>query len=135
MRDNSWREVTSWFKVVSDTASVEIKHWALPSSPKDSPLFREEGHRWNIYAYLHKGDPKYVELESDDYSVLPDFPFHGGCTFAEMVNGTLKVGCDYNHLGDDYFRGCVSLPVEITMDAQELIEYLTEGEDNVQGEG
>jgi len=47
---------------------------------------------------------------SHDYDSLPDFDFHGGCTFYEQGSawnrqnkrkiGTIKVGCDYAHLWD-----------------------------------
>ena len=95
---------------------------------------------WNVYVVFNDTHPYYENPEK----AVDEIPFHGGCTYDEKIEYTpaqgiqydwqkaiksLKVGCDYAHLGDDWvkqFDPRDGVPSVIQNDVNEIIEFLGE---------
>ena len=128
----NFKEVKQWF-ARGNSFSVEVKVWKISG----------ETFIWNIYANVFEKHPIF-----DDNQAINNLPFHGGVSYdRESVNQPLggvrydfqavtkvkKVGCDYNHLGDNYFNsldGSKGIPSDIERDAKELFDFL----ENYQGD-
>ena len=122
----NFKEVKQWI-AQGNGFSVEVKVWEMSGG-----IFI-----WNVYAYIFQKHPIF-----DDNQAINNLPFHGGATYDnESVNQPLgshsehrqavtkvkKVGCDYNHLGDNYFNsldGSKGIPSDIERDAKELFDFL-----------
>ena len=52
--------------------------------------------------------------------------FHCGCTYYNKQKDWVEIGCDYQHLGDEWFMKQKNLPREIVADAEALFEYMEE---------
>lgn len=119
----------------SDTHTVEVsRHSEEYASRHD-----ERGpNRWCVYAYLYPSHPLFASL-SVEYTVstLPEFvksfPLHCGPSFfSTHIDNTGKVtcfqiGCDYNHLYDEYFTR-MSSPNDVFSvfdDADRLFDFLS----------
>lgn len=94
---------------------------------------------WNMYALIYDNHPLFEDPER-----AYNLGFHGGCTYDEKISSEpargirydwqklrsmLKVGCDYNHYGDEYFNQCSpedGIPLGILLDAEALYKQLEE---------
>jgi len=93
--------------------------------------------QWNVYANIFETH----ELFNDPVKAFDTLPFHGGCTFDQLVEHNnsnctkysredtkcLKLGSDYMHLHDNYDNHSSpfeSIPYNILSDANELVEAL-----------
>ena len=111
------------------TYSIEVFVWEMD----------ENFWIWNVYVYLLKTNKLFNDVKS-----AKNLPFHGGCTLDKFFTNepalgieyewqkedkTLKVGCDYNHLDDDYYNKCNpdnGIPPEIISDVDRLIQAVEE---------
>ena len=107
--------------------NVLIIHWHTEGLPEY--MIEAEEH-WCLYVIIHSVHPlfkKAEQYENDDYDkgdeIYPDW--HRGCTYYNKQKSYIKIGCDYQHLGDEYFGHCKELPSEIESDAQRLYEFFT----------
>ncbi len=132
--------------MVANVANFKkTKQWIAPGngfSVEVQAWISIDGYIWNLYAHIFETHPIF-----EDNQAINNLPVHGGVSYdSESVNQPLggvrydwqkvskvkKVGCDYNHLGDDYFTLCdgsEGMPTEIERDAKELFEFL----ENYQG--
>ena len=125
----NFKENKQWF-AAGDWFSVEVKVW------KSMDKFI-----WNVYAHIFEKHPIF-----EDNQAIYDLPFYGVSYDSESINQPLggvrydwqtvtkvkKVGCDYNHLGDNYLNrldGSNGIPENIERDAKELFDFL----ENYQG--
>ena len=141
------RDVVYW-DARGKNFSVEIVHWKVDYTGSD-----QGSHRWNIYAYIHPGHPLYEEESKSISYWETSIDFHGGATFKQFIVNehisivpapknkygiestykseekiTVKIGCDYSHLGDDEYSFASELPYQVEQDAKELYEFLSKGE-------
>lgn len=68
-----------------------------------------------------------IGSRNSKYGILDKIPFHWGITFFEKYDndGLLKIGCDYNHLGDDP----MSIPLDyVKRDGMRAIDAIWEWE-------
>lgn len=108
----------------ADKWTVEGNGFAIEVSRHDT-YGGENG--WCLYAVIRKGHPLFdllnVEGKRDwEIDAINSMPLHGGCTYFEPIvhakdgdglygrnykRGEIhafKVGCDYSHLHDEWFR-------------------------------
>jgi hypothetical protein len=113
---------TSW-KGTYRSVSYVVTHWG--PDRKYSPYGT-----WCYYIFIHKEmfinieDWKLFDIDelSDGYSVTPDLNWHCGITFGEKLNeGTVKLGCDYNHYYDEDLKNWYSLDI-VTQDTKVSID-------------
>lgn len=128
-------EASREWRVFTDnkTFSVLVRAWYSDSSVHfDGPW------RWNVYAVIFEDHP----LFSSPEKALEVLQFHGGANYDKRITTdeargnqynhqrsfvSLKIGCDYNHLHDEYF--CQSnpkdgIPWAIQEDCLELANQL-----------
>lgn len=111
-----------WFIKSYKCFNVSIVHWVNKYNP-----FNE--HNWCLYVTIFNEHPLYEKAQQNtkDYDldlgneIYPNF--HAGCTFYNKQIDYVKIGCDYQHLGDEYFGRCSELPNEILADAKELYDW------------
>jgi len=98
-------------KEVSEVVTRRInfpdhKLWVTTNSFKQND-------KWfnTLYVHFNKSDFPNFQYPQNGYyyqSSFADIDFHGGVTFYEesIVNDKtfVKVGCDYQHLGDDHYQ-------------------------------
>lgn len=107
--------------------SVEISHVFRPG-------FLDEGieatHNWCLYVIIFSQHPLFnsacrneVDYDTDLGDRLYN-SFHQGCTYYNKQKDWVKIGCDYQHLGDKWFMQQKDLPSEIVADAKALFEYM-----------
>lgn len=124
-----WKKKEVWTKR-NETFAVEVsRHEALPYSVCGK-------FRWCVYAYLYPNHPLFSEIKSGKEYDPPicDMPLHGGCSFLDANRNdsggitSWKIGCDYNHLGDDHYTHMETKDdaMSVFMDAERLITYLSE---------
>lgn len=121
----------SWlYRDKSNTFSVEILKWSY-----NTDYSFPESFTWNIYAYIYPKHALFTKIEQDKALFCDTgLPFHGGITFnvwSYDSNGIVfckKVGCDYNHCGDEKFINMVTEKDahEIFEDAEKIIKFLKE---------
>ena len=122
----NFKENKQWI-AQGNNFSIEVKVWEMSGG-----IFI-----WNVYAYIFQKHPIF-----EDNQAINSLPFHGGVSYdSESVNQPLggvrydfqavtkvkKVGCDYNHLADNYFNsldGSKGIPSDIERDAKELFDFL-----------
>lgn len=93
---------------------------------------------WCLYALIYDSHPLFNDAES----AIENLPWHGDCTyeerfFQEPARGIryqwqrkgewLKIGCDYSHYGDEFYRSESpedGIPASIQRDAQALFDAL-----------
>ena len=123
---NDFKKQSIWVKSI-DNANIEIKCWSLNGA----------SFIWNVYANIYESHKLFNDIEK-----ALTAPFYGGCTYDKIVTYSpaqgikydwqkegkaLKIGCDYNHLGDNYFNSCdteYGIPDQILNDCNELINFL-----------
>ncbi len=123
---NNFEKQDVWFKRVPH-ASIEIICW----------LINDTDFVWNVYANIFESHKLFNNIEK-----ALEAPFHGGYSYDHILTyipaqgikydwqkekKTLRIRCDYNHLGDNYFNSCGpdnGIPQEILNDCDELIEFL-----------
>ena len=123
---SDFKKQHSWF-IKKSTFSIEVIAWEM----------NENHWIWNVYVYLFQDNKLFNDVES-----AKNLPFHGGCTFDQFctnepacgikydwqkLDKSLKVGCDYSHLYDDYFNQCHpddGIPAEIIIDVDRLIQAI-----------
>jgi len=117
-----------WNVVSTDSFSITIVAWHL----------KEHEWKWNAYVYLSENH----ELFAEPQTAIDNIPFHGGCSYDQYItmipslgiryswqksHTVLKLGCDYNHYGDEYYSGCApeyGVPFTIQDDVKRIYEYL-----------
>lgn len=127
--------VFEWVPVREKLFSVSIKAWRIIAPDLAHDLQGEW--RWNVYAHVRPGHPLYGDIHT-----LLDLPLHGGPNLdekrmTEPLRGTehawqgrhevAVIGCDYGHLGDEYFSACHpqdGVPISIQHDVRLLAEVL-----------
>jgi len=111
------------FLIQGEHFNVEIKH-----------TFRGSGgylgeHNWCLYVVIGTEHRKSRRARAAKYDydtdlgdkIYPDW--HGGCTYYNKQKTYVKIGCDYNHSGDEYYSHCDKLPREILEDAEKLYRF------------
>jgi hypothetical protein len=89
--------------------------------------------RWCVYAYIYPEHPHYTAFKDAGFyqEAAEILPLHGGCTYLEYIQydgelTSIKVGCDYHHLGDEvftYYDDRASAD-KVFRDADELFAWL-----------
>lgn len=106
---SDFNEAQEWTRFIhqdnNHVATIQIRHWNT-----DEPYFNVGIHRWNIYLLVFNTCKKYNDFINGKR--LPIIPFHGGVTYFTTTTQTrwggdiysnVKIGCDYNHLGDEHY--------------------------------
>lgn len=89
---------------------------------------------WCLYVIIGEKHSLYRKacMNTSDYDTeLGDkiYPnFHCGCTYYKKETRQVKIGCDYQHLGDEYIYQNLStdIPDEILQDAKDLYKWFKE---------
>lgn len=116
-----------------DNFSVSITHVFRRGYPEEGIM---PEHCWCLYATIfskHRLFEKACENKTDYDIDLGDKlygSFHCGCTYYNRQSDYVKIGCDYQHLGDEYYARCSDLPNDIISDAEDLFNYLKELEND-----
>lgn len=122
----SLRKVTSWFGKPHKDFSIELKHWTLEVPSMDSMGYGPN--KWNLYVYIRPSHPLFALIKADceewNDPNIQAMNLHGGCTYCEMDNQTLKVGCDYCHLNDQRFTYADEPTDELLADAENLWKHM-----------
>lgn len=112
--------------------SVEISHVFRKGFPNEGI---EDTHSWCLYAVISSHHTLFnsacrneVDYDTDLGNRLYN-SFHGGCTYYNKQKDWVKIGCDYQHLGDERFMQQKDLPSEIVADAKALFEYMEKAND------
>lgn len=102
------------------------------------PSYADEEWCWCLYALIYDNHPQFNNVAG----LVENLPWHGGCTYEERFiqepargirwdwqrkGEFLKIGCDYSHLNDEYYRQSDphnGIPGSIQSDAQELFDAL-----------
>jgi hypothetical protein len=85
-----------------------------------------DGNIWCVYAYIYEQHPMWKILNpAMDMMSAPQLPLHAGCTYFQFQHTCYKMGCDYNHLGDDRFLR-IKDHTRLLCDLDELNTYLKE---------
>jgi len=75
--------------------------------------------------YKPQHEPSRLHYDYYRNPIINGIDFHGDCTFYEKYGEkhqrTIKIGCDYQHLHDDYFR-CVTDPEHFLGDVKTVID-------------
>jgi hypothetical protein len=105
---------------------VEIKHWF---DPIPVCLDYKPEHHWTLYVKIFPKHPlaqKAAQCKNDYDCDLGDkiYPnFHCGCTYYHRTEDYVQIGCDYQHLGDEWFWKQAEMPSEVLADAKDLFEF------------
>ena len=89
-------------------------------------------HCWCLYVLIFNTHPLFEKAykNKSDYDLdLGDElygAFHGGCTYYNKQKDWVKIGCDYQHLGDERFLEQEDLPQEIIADARDLYNFFND---------
>jgi hypothetical protein len=127
----SWKPTKSWF-IRGKTFSVEVNLHTVEPVIFDG--FRDDRgeSRWCIYAYIFPTHPLFSKFESDQIyqDATEIMPFHCGCTYLKRSPDVVKVGCDYNHLHDEFYTHIEGPEDSLSVfnDANELVDWLEERE-------
>ena len=107
---------------------------AVVSKHEVTGVFDEGDHRWCVYAYIYPSHPYFKEFSGTNIwqPATEPMPLHGGCTYLyyhRNHDGTItsiQVGCDYNHLGDEYFTHAATKEAahQVFKDAESLFNWL-----------
>lgn len=120
----SWKPSQSWF-IRSKTFSVEVKLHS--ENPAFNDGFGGE-FRWCVYAYIFPKHPLFPKFESDQIyqDATEIMPLHCGCSYLKRSADVVKVGCDYNHLHDDFYTHLEGPEDALSVfnDANELFDWL-----------
>ena len=111
------------FLIGGNQFNVEIKHTYRGLDELTG------SHTWCLYVTIgteHRKSRRARANKCDYDTNLGDkiYPnWHGGCSYYSKQKTYVRIGCDYNHLGDDYFTHCDKLPREILDDAEKLYQF------------
>lgn len=106
--------------------AYELVLWGEVKDFDEQFVQRDYNPTWNLYITIHtdqipkKYKPKSFLLRGEPYKpgshmimydyykhpIINGIDFHGGCTYYEKRDTLIKVGCDYNHLGDHHRDFC-----------------------------
>lgn len=118
------------FLFPSKNFSVEVKHTFRPIPEGSDVLMDFVGeHTWCLYVILGKNHPLSDKARNNscgyDLSLGDNLyhGWHGGCTYYNKQDSYVKIGCDYCHLGDEYFTHEESMPHEVLNDAADLYRF------------
>lgn len=98
----------------------------------------DDQEKWNIYVYVyptHKWYQNNIDMLKNgayydlDQSSSP--PFHGGITRCEIHPQSIEIGCDYQHLGDEFYA-IESDPHTFEYDINLLINWFNDYNSNGQ---
>jgi hypothetical protein len=126
---------------------VEVSHHTVKV---DEPAcYDSEGpNRWCVYAYIYPKHSRFGDFELDTMwqEAIGMMPLHACCSFLDHMIGfsdkdgnvdlqAIKVGADYNHLGDNGFTRADPDDdswerKQVFDDAQELFDYLQRTEND-----
>ncbi len=115
------------FLIQGKCFNIEIKHTYRSLDVDIDDLLG--GHTWCLYVIIgteHRKSRRARANKRDYDTDLGDkiYPnWHGGCTYYNKQRTYVKIGCNYNHLGDEYFEQCAKLPQEIIHDAEQLYKF------------
>lgn len=115
------------FLIQGKDFNVEIKHTYRNLGVSMYDLLGE--HTWCLYVIIgpkHRKSRRARANKRDYDTDLGDkiYPnWHCGCTYYSKQKTYVKIGCDYNHVGDEYFSHCDKLPQEILDDAEQLYKF------------
>ena len=76
---------------------------------------------------FNMGGPDRIIYRYDENDIIMSLDWHCGCTYYSKVSGfdgdtrVIKVGCDYNHYGDEYKSYTLS---DVEQDLKECVESL-----------
>lgn len=93
---------------------------------------------WCLYVIIGKGHPLYnkacantTDYDCDLGDELYD-AWHGGCTYYKKNMDSVKMGCDYHHLGDEEYYKSMSeeIPEGIAADFDDLYDFFNEASSN-----
>lgn len=99
----------------SEGFDIEVKHWTRGSS-----------HCWCVYAVIFDTHPLFSKFRQYDFDAGDRlYPhFHNGCTFFSPQKTYIKVGCDFQHVGDELEESSAEMPESVRIQAEKLFEYL-----------
>lgn len=108
------------------------KNFAVEVSRHIAQAHEELGfgpNRWCVYVYVHPDHPLFesIDLNSGMWQdALANFPLHGGCSFFEVHQKCVQIGCDYNHYGDDRYSHMATKAEasSVFRDAEELFDWM-----------
>lgn len=86
---------------------------------------------WCLYVVIGKGHPLYDEACKNKTGYDTDLgdkiygSWHGGCTYYKKDTDFVKIGCDYQHLGDEEYYKNISeeVPEGIAADFNNLYNF------------
>lgn len=119
-------KVDEWL-IQGTNFNVSIRHHLQKGSGE---LGTEDSNKWALYTNIFSTHPLFkkacknkndydLELGNEIYS-----SFHGGCTYYNKQLDYVKIGCDYNHIYDEFFERSTEMPSEIVSDAKDLFDYM-----------
>lgn len=99
---DTWEASQSWLRR-GRNFRVEVLHFHRGT---------DSGHHWCVYAYAYPSHPLFHRFKGEDMwqGATDELELHGGCTFcqayrdADGVPVAWKVGCDYQHYGDERYQ-------------------------------
>lgn len=132
---SNWDKEELWHRY-GNKFLIEVRHsYGEPDGFNGS-------HRWYLYAYIYRGHPLFTKFDGTHIyqDATKDMPLHGGCSYLRyhvnsdkalagtpIMLSSIQVGCDYNHLHDEYYTNMDTTRVDVILDdAQRLHNYLTE---------
>ncbi len=120
-RKDEWRKRGQDFMVVVSRHAVKSAH------------YYEGPHRWCVYAFIYPKHPHFAAFEGLDMwqNASAVMPWHSYCSHLSYPMfdgkvGSVKVGADYNHDGDDHFTHYATKEdaYQVFADADDLYEWL-----------
>lgn len=107
----NWVKHERWW-LRGSNFTIEVIHSDLGRDQRNSD---DGGHRWCFYAFIYDDHPHYDNFTENDMSqeACRMLPMHSYPSYFErleshrsgrlMVTKSVKVGCDYNHYGDEHY--------------------------------
>lgn len=122
-----WDHKDEWRLRGRDFMVTVSRHAVKPSGYWEGP------HRWCVYAFIYPKHPHFAAFDGPDMwqGATASLPGHSYCshlsypTFDGKI-GSVKVGFDYNHDGDDRFTQYATKEdaYQVFNDAAELFHWL-----------
>lgn len=123
-----WDHKDEWRKFGRDFLVQVTRHNGTAEPYGEGP------NRWNVYAFIYPKHPHFARFEGSQMwqAASSAMPLHGGASLLEypMYEGkvtSVKVGCDYYHLHDDFTHFATKDEAhEVFADADKLFTWLSE---------
>lgn len=127
---NDWAKKEEWHRRGQDFLVV-VKHYTVDR------VISEGVHRWNVYAYIYPGHPRFAKFDGPAMfqPAANALHLHRGPSFLKwhrddnMQVTSVQVGSDYNHLHDGAFT-LAETPeqaAQVFSDAEQLFDQLSAG--------